>query len=83
MEIEKDMKKLEEKQHKILSMDNEDKKPSTIKYQGVEKDAYQILVREKTKLIDRKSQDDILKKKIVLWVQEHAALFEVSSKIRS
>lgn len=35
MEIEKDMKKLEEKEHKILSMDNEDKKPSTIKYQGV------------------------------------------------
>lgn len=42
-----------------------------------------MLVREKTKLIDRKSQDDILKKKIVLWVQEHAALFEVSTKIRS
>jgi len=34
-------------------------------------------------LIERKNQDDILKKKIVLWVQEHSALFEIKSKIRS
>lgn len=67
--IEVDMSKITKREHEILSMDNKEHNVmNENKYQGIEKDAYDVLVREKEKLIDRKNQDDILKKKIKLWV---------------
>lgn len=81
--IEGDMGKVVKRQHEILSMDKDNLKPNENKYQGVEKDAYDILVREKEKLTDRKYEDDILKKKIMLWISQHAVMFEIESKVKN
>lgn len=46
----------------------------------MQKDHYEILVLEKDKLKDRNTEDEILKKKILLWAKEHCALFGLDYK---
>lgn len=68
------------REHDILSKDSKGELvKNEIKYQGIQKDAYDNLMREKEKLQQRKYQDDILKKKIQIWVNEHLTLFEIST----
>ena len=40
-------------------------------YQGIQKDKYELLLSEKEKIQSKKTNDEVLKKKIMLWAEEY------------
>lgn len=81
----KQMDKAVEQEYNILSMGEQEeyKKRQLGIYQGLEKDKYEILICEKDKLTERRNSDEILKKKIILWTEEHAKIFNVDIKAKN
>lgn len=80
LRMEKKMGEQVVKEHEILSMGGTDKKLEKDTYQGVQRDNYELLVMEKTKALERQKEDEILKKKIMLWVNEYAHLYGIEMK---
>ena len=66
--MEKNMDTQVEREHKLLSMEGKNKSPKKDIYQGIHKDNYELLILEKAKAIERRREDEILKKKIILWI---------------
>ena len=82
LRMEKKMGQQVEKEHQIFSMGGTDKKQAKDTYQGVQRDNYELLVMEKTKALERQKEDEILRKKITLWVNEYAHLYGIEVKAK-
>ena len=65
---------------KLLSMEGQTRDITKETYQGIQRDNYELLLLEKTKGIDRKTNDEILKKKIIIWTNEYANLYGIEMK---